>query len=355
MSQLDRDERCDATIRRGLTLIELLVVVAIIGLLLALTLPAVQAAREQARRSECLNNLRQIGLGLHHYHDTWNSLPLALNLSFDPRYVPPTIPRCADWRHNESFLVSLLPYVEQAPLFHSINRNLYIFSPDNGTAASTRINLFVCPSDGAAQSPFPAVPAEAYQGDGDPPRIGRTSYAGIFGTGGGYPLPKGAACAVAPEDARPLNGAFGLQPPIGFASFTDGLSTTMMVGERSLTLLRSFEPIQPKFYYSANCWVSSQVDSTLMTAFWKPNRSKLPVDSTGLSERGLSSSSLHPGGVHVLMSDGSGRFIKESIDSWTVNPLTDDPRNFENGKIPPGVWQKLATRDGGELVGESSY
>ncbi len=125
--------------RRGFTLIELLVVIAIIGVLIALLLPAVQAAREAARRSQCTNNLKQIGLGLHNYHDSLGAFPTSLW----QRGIPPP----ANGGYGVSWLAMMLPYIEQVPLANSINFKLQATDPVNSTAFLTFISSFACPSD----------------------------------------------------------------------------------------------------------------------------------------------------------------------------------------------------------------
>ena len=122
--------------RRGFTLIELLVVIAIIAVLIGLLLPAVQAAREAARRSQCVNNLKQLGIALHNYHDVNGSFPpgnLAINGINDPVQT--------------TWTISMLPGMEQTPLYNSYNFSQFNFSPDNKTLRETRVATFICPSD----------------------------------------------------------------------------------------------------------------------------------------------------------------------------------------------------------------
>ncbi len=344
---------------RGFTLIELLVVVTIIGTLAALTIPAVQAAREQARKAECLNHLRQIGLGLHNYHVSADALPLAISVTFDPRYVPQHTPQCDSWQYNDSFLAAILPYLEQAPLYNALNRNLYVLSPENRTVTAASLATYSCPSDIDALEPQPFTIGDTlglgYSLD-DQPRFGRTSYGGFEGTLMEFATPKGVSCSVPPAIARYANGSFGAPTPVRFDSFGDGLAMTMLVGERSLTRLRNLDKVFPSWYRSANCWYSAELGSTLITAFYEPNQPETRDGSVNVNGRTWSSSSLHPGGVNVLMADGSVRFVKESINSWpTVDVSITNPDDYRSGRIPPGIWQRLATRDGGELVDSSSY
>src|SRR5689334_3146917 len=127
--------------RRGFTLIELLVVIAIIGVLIALLLPAVQAAREAARRAQCTNNLKQIALAVHNYADTHGRYPIA-------RGTRPARPYDITSRYNYSGFAQILPYLEQRPVYDAINFNLTVTIQDgNTTVISSVVAAFLCPSE----------------------------------------------------------------------------------------------------------------------------------------------------------------------------------------------------------------
>src|SRR5437868_1283016 len=125
--------------RRGFTLIELLVVIAIVGVLCALVLPAIQAAREAARRVQCLNNLKQMGLALHAYHETLGSLPMG--------YVSLPSPDPLATSPGWSWAAMILPRLEQTPLYDSANFDLAVEDPANHTTRSAAVNTYICPAD----------------------------------------------------------------------------------------------------------------------------------------------------------------------------------------------------------------
>ena len=136
--------------RRGFTLIELLVVIAVILILIGLLLPAVQSARESARRIKCLGNLKQIGIALHAYHDSHGCLPPGRVKSYDPRYAGAN-PPCTATLIDKSFQVSILPYLEQITLYNSINQNLTILGNENLTTHSIVLHFPRFVADHAAK------------------------------------------------------------------------------------------------------------------------------------------------------------------------------------------------------------
>src|SRR6056297_4055498 len=127
------------TLKRGFTLIELLVVIAIIAVLVALLLPAVQQAREAARRSSCKNNLKQLGLALHNYHDTHGMFPINWGTGYDGTTNPTS-------SIQFSWMTYILPYIEESALYDTINFNEALDDPNNNAAASTVIDTYLCPS-----------------------------------------------------------------------------------------------------------------------------------------------------------------------------------------------------------------
>ncbi len=195
------------TARSGLTILELLVTISVIGLLAALLLPAMAAAREAARRVECTSHLRQVGIGLFNYHDVHNSLPAGWQ-----------------WDRQRSsaygWSVSLLPYLEQRPLAESMDRSKSLVDPGLTEARLASLALLRCPSD--------VAPRQFLLTDEDGEPIGNVEFAaanflGVYGTS-------------EPDDVRPVppgDGTFINSRPVRLAEFTRGLSCTLIVGERS--------------------------------------------------------------------------------------------------------------------------
>ncbi|MBX6312236.1 MAG: DUF1559 domain-containing protein [Isosphaeraceae bacterium] len=312
--------------RRGFTLIELLVVIAIIGVLIALLLPAVQAAREAARRAQCINNLKQIGIGLHNYHDVRGSLPGAY-------LVYPTT--------EFSALSMILPHLEQAPVYNSINFSLPYGDPTNSTALMTNLSGFLCPSD--FRNPMPA-------------RGAATNYMADMGSWIVW------QAATGPNAGLPgPNGTFFGNSATRFADITDGLSNTGVFSERVLADGSNaiVSPIADVFFSPAAPTTLDDairqcqaVDITnlsnqfplFMGAPWI-NGQHIFLHVTPPNTRScgffvylravMPPSSRHPGGVNLLLGDGSVRFIKDSINLAT--------------------WRALGTIQGGEVISGSDF
>ena len=325
--------------RRGFTLIELLVVIAIIGILIGLLLPAVQAAREAARREQCTNNLKQIGLGLHSYHDAHGSLPLGRLLSYDPRYTDPKIP-CGAVLIDRSFLVAILPYAEGTPLYNSINSDVTIFGPENTTCFSAAVNIYACPSDPEAGRPRTGYPLQRLNMGGEPTAspqlVTSTSYAGCYGSEPTVALPYWMLnCQVPTESIAKANGCITDVGPTSFSSVIDGLSHTILATEKATTTLRNLDDFDPMIFPQTGWWFSGHYGDTLMTAYFPPNAHKRVKLTVSSREAWLwSASSLHPGGLNALMADGSVRFIKETIQSSPMDPIIGGPASMSG---PRGV------------------
>lgn len=341
--------------RGGFTLIELLVVMTIIGVLLGLLLPAVQSAREAARRAKCTNNLRQIGLAIHQYHDTHGSLPLGRYFMTEPGW---TGSPCGSMIIDRSYLVALLPGIEQAPLFNSLNQNTTIFGRENRSALSVRLDAYCCPSDPEANRLRPGYSlAHVLDRDFDlpnPMRLASTSYAGVRGSSVSTPSPdRENGCLIPPYKLAEANGCITEVAPLTWASVTDGLSHTIVVAEQAISTRKPLDirqQFEPNPYESSGWWFSGQPGDTLITTFYPPNAHRQLASH--LREAWMwSASSLHPGGINTLMGDGSCRFVKDTIESWSLDPNTGQrPLNAS-----PVIWQNQGTRNGGEIIPSAAF
>ena len=327
--------RSSQTARSAFTLVELLVVIAIIGILVAILLPAVQAAREAARRMSCSNNLKQMGLALHNYHDTYRAFPpggLYLNGQTS-----------SSW----SLQARLLPFIEQKNLENLINWSLpYSQQP---AVTRTRVPVYVCPSE-VRDQPRPDGALTHYP----------LTYGVNFGTWFVF-------------DPCSQMGGDGLVSPnrqTRFASLLDGTSNTLAFAEvKAYTPylrdggnpggpgaplpLTTAEVVGYGGNFKTNSghteWVDARVHQSGFTATFPPNTKVIHVVGSdefdvdfNSSREGktthqptygaVTSRSFHPGGVMVALADGSARFVAE-----TINPF---------------VWRALSTRQGGEVVGE---
>ncbi|MDR3637876.1 MAG: DUF1559 domain-containing protein [Isosphaeraceae bacterium] len=330
---------------RGFTLIELLVVIAIIAVLIALLLPAVQAAREAARRAQCVNNLKQIGLGLNTYHSALGSFPVGFLYPTGP--VPATT---SAQQYRWSALAQMAPYLEQTNVANAFNFNFPIahmpsgggsafwpYYAENTTAMATQVSVFLCPSDGAP-----------------PPLVGSapTNYAFCSGDGsnGG--------------DATNAPGIFILGPALSVANVLDGTSQTAAVAEQLLgiagpytqttptpvpsPLYRAFARMSAGPLTDSGCaasgagwllnkgaaWWDGDYLSGLYNHYLPPNAAR-PDCVTYHNPGWKTARSLHPGGVDLLFCDGHASFIKNTV--------------------APSVWAALSTRAGGEVVSADAY
>lgn len=307
--------------RRGFTLIELLVVIAIIAILVALLLPAVQQAREAARRSSCKNNLKQIGLALHNYHDVHNTFPPGwIGARNNAHNTGLDTTDAAGFRGGFGWATMLLPALEAGNLYDRFNFN----QPMADQAAGQNVNepflveplaTFQCPSD-----PKPDT-FECEDGSSNPVEMGTANYMGVFGVselenceiGGGV---------TETEQCRG-EGVFYHNSNVKFRDITDGTSNAIVVGERT-TYYENLNTRADPFYGTWTGIVANSEEAAeriLAHAEHPPNWA-LRADGAGMSlgHPGDFGSS-HKGGAQFVLGDGSVRFISENIDEVTFQRL----------------------------------
>ncbi len=305
--------------RYALTLIELLVVIAIIGVLIALLLPAVQAAREAARRLQCGNNLKQIGIALHNYHGVANVFPPAYETLVQ---ILPSGKAGPELGPGWGWGAIVLPQLDLAPVYDSINFSLAIEAPSEMTGRSTQLSVFLCPSS-SNNGPVNFL----YGG----PAGGASDIApGQYVASGGQFL----------TEAATSNGVFFRNSGVGLSGITDGSSGTIMIGERSRNVADAtwVGVIAGAQVCTNSSWPvrACEPDSTLILAYTGPLPDGSWVDVPNYAgARDDDFWGMHPGGCHFLFADGSIHFLKQSID--------------------PRVFSFLSTRSGSEIIGNNEY
>lgn len=315
--------------RQGFTLVELLVVIAIIAVLVALLLPAVQQAREAARRSSCINNMKQLSVAMHNYHDQWGAFPIGALHSQTPGLA-------SNLDRGSSFFVALLPFIEQTGLYNELSDsavggvgNTDIASNVNGQVFDgQRVAVMSCPSSPLPQMTDPLTTT--------PEGVMMPTYAGISGaaTMGGGPN----------SDAEPTyNGIMagsGILVPnrsVKISDVSDGTTNTMMLGEQSsFARDAAGNQIDLRSSNSHGAWVGSTGSGTpgdgvwFCTPFqsWNITTVRYPVnflDATAAQAGGATGvgpedganrpvQSVHAGGANIALADGSVRFLGESVD-----------------------------------------
>ncbi len=309
---------------RGFTLVELLVVIAIIGILVGLLLPAVQAAREAARRMQCSNNLKQMGLAVHMYHDTHRVL------------VPGSVHN--DWTGANTTVftgwgIALLPFMEQGNLYNAYNHQLYNVHIDNLPIHQTKVPVYICPSDVGKDALI--VPAQAAYSDGE--KVQPTSYKGNAGRRfrgqNGYYDWHGHMNTLRAGESESRGAIHAVGPNIGidkFGSVIDGTSNSLLIGEYHTRtdpsrgafglISKGFVNLaaaQPESYTRipdfADCWAA-----TFNKQHWKCYRAF---------------TSLHTGVTNFVFVDGSVHSLSTNMDTLTYEGLSTIARGEITGSF----------------------
>jgi prepilin-type N-terminal cleavage/methylation domain-containing protein len=326
-----------ATRRRGFTLIELLVVIAIIAILIALLLPAVQQAREAARRTQCKNNLHNIGLAIHNYEETHKMMP-PLSVGDGGNVGGPNRP-AGSW----AWSTMLLPMMDQAPLYNAMNPGP-LTPRDVLTNTATRallqtpLPVYMCPSDPGdspnKNRPFVTIapPATAAA----PYLMGKSNYPASSGSKDGS------------TGAFPDGGARAIK----FRDVTDGLSNTILVGERSSGPMPNPTSNPPVLAFAA-VWPAMSSENSIVQyrairalGWYRLTDGNSLTGNPVLIQPDEAFNSYHTGGVHFLLGDGTVRFISVNIDWQPCNSDTLTP------PVPPGTFNRLCDRADGYVVGD---
>jgi len=362
-------------VRRAFTLIELLVVIAIIAVLIALLLPAVQAAREAARRAQCVNNLKQLGLATHNYVSVNNVLP-PTSMFLGPAYttVAGTGP---GWGWNESWTLAIMPNMEQTQMFNAYNFHVDGLDATNTTVGYNAVGSLLCPSENIKARPYGSFAPFSYRGNHGGPGV-MTNWTGTV-------------VELFTNNPAGWWGADSNMAVFGFEGVTDGTSNTALFSEKLICVTTNttagganakralFDTTYPGAYNTGSAAIALQAlqtcrsvpgtttdytvtsgNPTIGGAFWHtgypwaiwvngyhhfntPNGlsclsqsdtaggSRLWGGTSGM----ITATSNHPGGVNVCMTDGSVKFIKDSV--------------------APQTWWAVGTKAGGEVVSSDAY
>ena len=337
--------------RRGFTLIELLVVIAIIAVLIALLLPAVQAAREAARRAQCVNNLKQIGLGLHNYHSSIDRFPIGVSSTWmNTGDTGPTGWEC--W----SARALMLPYIEQSALYNAANFN---WNPRDGAGSSinstvynTIINSFMCPSDGNVGSNN----NNSYHfSTGTTTQVNPTQTTGMFAwqtTYGIRDVNDGTSNTIAFGESLTGNPVGGQQKRGNHVTGVSDPGGTQVLdaNSNSAGVISGLQACTTMWQSNTNIgnnrgnrWCWGQHGMSQFNTIVPPNSTQYPWTGCryGCNNCGIDSSNFqnatsnHSGGSNCLMGDGSVKFVKSSVAMQ--------------------VWWNLGTRNGGEVIDAAAF
>jgi len=321
-------------VRQGFTLVELLVVIAIIGVLVSLLLPAVQAAREASRRMSCSNNLKQLALAAHNFHDTYKRFPPGAGNDMNPFGVATS----AQW--GSSWKVYILPFIEQSALYDQ-----WTFAGQSGYTNASNMNLVNNVRIPAYRCPSSALP-DFHTSAGVAVQKMHTSYTGIAGSAitPGSPGTYQMGCCNGAGSWASDNGIFFGGSKSNFASITDGTSNTWMIGEQS-NHLRDAARMPVTAGYTSGVGNSAGLYGWTMGAAhpnnagqngWGDGRHfnctavRFSINQTGFSNTAANGhnndvggnfpiSSFHPGGAMIALADGSTRFFANELDLTIIH------------------------------------
>jgi prepilin-type N-terminal cleavage/methylation domain-containing protein/prepilin-type processing-associated H-X9-DG protein len=312
--------------RAAFTLIELLVVIAIIAVLVGLLLPAVQKVREAANRAKCTNNLKQLGLAMHNYHDSRNVLPPGSRRKLnDPSYVGP-----GEWYDDHGWYSQMGPFIEQDNWYHLINLEKSFSDEVNDKARRFEMPIFACPDDGLKHNEWPSATWARIRGN-YVVNFGNTNY--------GQTTKAGVLFGGAP---------FGISKSSHFGDITDGLSNTLLMGEvitvGDTTIywggpLSDFSTSLGGQTFEAWLTPNSPTFDDVARVCPPPNAlngipgCNLIGDNDKTGDQSFAARSKHPGGVNAALCDGSVHFFSNSINL--------------------AIWRALSTSRGGETVDTS--